>query len=297
MESKKFSLMNAKGVGISYSVMIAVYVLISIIGSMILGAIGVEEYSVSYYAITACIPIFTIILVLSVFCKIESVGIKHVFGMNQCSPAYFAIALLVAVGMFLGFGALNEKFAEMIKTLGGTVPTHGVSDVITDAKTFVLFSFLIGLFPAIAEEMFFRGLMVGGLKKTGTLFAVFAVAICFSLYHASIVQFIYQLIYGGVLTLLTIKAKSVFPAMTAHFTNNFGILVLGFFFNIENVFKNAALIIVGIVLVTLSVVFLVFGNRSETHTRIPGERKDFLLFSSIGVVVCLIIIVMGVIGF
>lgn len=295
MQKEKPNLLSAKGVGITYSSMIISYILVSFIGGIVLGGTGLEDYSVLYYAVSAILPLLAMATVFVLSCRVSGADVIATAGVEKFSPVYVFVAVAVSVGMFLGFGRLNEKFAEILQSIGGVIPVGGVSDVIDTTGKFILFSVLIAVLPAMTEEIFFRGLMVRGLKNTGKSFTVFAVALCFALYHASAVQFIYQFIYGGVLTLLAIKAKSAIPSFIAHFINNFGVLVLTYFFDMTSAVKNPALIVFGVCLTVGSVLFLCFYKTEKKITFLKNERKSFFLFSSIGLVICLIVAVTGVI--
>jgi sodium transport system permease protein len=85
---------------------------------------------------------------------------------------------------------------------------------------------LIAISPAICEEMFFRGALLSGLRRDLTWWRVVIYEmIAFGAVHMSIYRFAPTAVLGGVLTLLTLRSKSLIPAMILHATYN-GILVL-----------------------------------------------------------------------
>lgn len=295
MQPKSLGLTPAKNAGLSYSVLIILYIAISFLGGFLIGALGVKEYSTTYYAISTLFPLLSLLLVFLFFSRSSGEDIISASGIKKCSPIYILIAVFISIGMFLGFGFLNEKFAELLVNMGAVLPTQSVSSAINSVGSFILFFLLIGILPAIFEEVFFRGLLTQGLKNTGRFFTVIMVALSFALYHASAVQFIYQLIYGAVLTLLAIKAKSAIPSMVAHFINNGLILVLTYFFDMTETVSSPLLIALGMALVIASVLFLCLYKKEDKPSIDKGDRKSFVIFAIAGLVVSLIIAVVGVI--
>lgn len=295
MQQKSMNLTPAKNAGLSYSVLIILHIAISFLGGFVLGMVDIKEYSTTYYAISMLFPLLSLLVVFLIFAKGSGEDIITSSGIKKCSPIYILIAVFISVGMFLGFGFLNEKFAELLVDIGAVLPEHSVSEAINSTGSFILFFFLIGILPAIFEEIFFRGLLTQGLKNTGRVFTVIMVALSFALYHASAVQFVYQLIYGAVLTLLAIKSKSVIPSMVAHFINNGLILVLTYFFDMTETVSSPLLIALGMVLVIASVLFLCLYKKDKKPSLVKGERKSFGVFAIAGLIVALVIAITGVI--
>lgn len=74
--------------------------------------------------------------------------------------------------------------------------------------------------PAIFEEYSFRCCTLGILKKYGNAFAVIATSVVFGLVHGNVIQFIFAFSLGLAFGYITIKTKSVLPAMLIHGLNN-----------------------------------------------------------------------------
>jgi len=89
----------------------------------------------------------------------------------------------------------------------------------------------MAVFPAVMEETFFRGILLNGIEeKVGSVGSVFLVGFCFSLFHGSPEQTLYQFICGCGFALLTVRAKSTLPAILAHFLNNALVVLIQKFF-------------------------------------------------------------------
>lgn len=80
---------------------------------------------------------------------------------------------------------------------------------------------IVGLLPAVCEEVVFRGVLLRGL---GTQFhpwvAGLLSAVIFAGYHLSLAQLVPMLIVGMVFALLALRSGSTAPTMLAHALNN-----------------------------------------------------------------------------
>ncbi len=79
---------------------------------------------------------------------------------------------------------------------------------------------VLGVTPAICEELFFRGLVFSGLRRLGAWPAVLLSALLFGLAHASIYRLLPTFILGVLLGVLRWRSGSVVPGMVMHALNN-----------------------------------------------------------------------------
>ena len=144
--------------------------------------------------------------------------------------------------------------------------------------------------------------MTSLLKELPFIPIALSVGLCFSLYHCSFSQLIYQFIYGVALTLLVISAKSVIPCIIAHLLNNLTVLVLDYFkINID--LFNPILIVIGLVLLVLFFVIAILDIVKEQKEKSTLEKdevskslKGFYLFAFFGMLLCLVLILSSVFG-
>lgn len=86
--------------------------------------------------------------------------------------------------------------------------------------------FFLALVPAIAEELFYRGYVLSGLRPAlGRWGAVAVAAIAFALMHHSAHRLISTALLGVLFGLLVTRYGAIWPAMLAHFLHN-GITVM-----------------------------------------------------------------------
>ena len=90
-----------------------------------------------------------------------------------------------------------------------------------------MYLLVFALLPALCEELAFRGfLLTGLLKNFRPRTAVILCAFLFALYHMNVFRFLPAFFLGVVLGLLTIRSKSLVPAMMFSFLHNCA-LILG----------------------------------------------------------------------
>ncbi len=123
--------------------------------------------------------------------------------------------------------------------------------------------FLLGVMPAICEELVFRGMIFQGLKERFKPFtSVLLTALLFALMHQNIIQFIYPLILGFVLTVVMDKTNNLIYPMIIHFFNNVTTITLDFLIKSEKIFLGMAwwmyLLAFVIAFVTCAILFVIY---------------------------------------
>jgi hypothetical protein len=84
---------------------------------------------------------------------------------------------------------------------------------------------VIALLPALIEELFMRGYVLGGMKHYSPLSAAFISALLFSILHMNVMQFLYQFMLGAVLGILVQLSARRDYGILLHFLNN-GIVIV-----------------------------------------------------------------------
>jgi membrane protease YdiL (CAAX protease family) len=89
-------------------------------------------------------------------------------------------------------------------------------------KEYIIAIFIMAFFPALFEELFFRGVMQTLFEKwwQRPMLAILVTSIIFSLIHFSVYHFITRIILGFVLGYMFYKTKNIWVNTIAHFLNN-----------------------------------------------------------------------------
>jgi len=152
------------------------------------------------------------------------------------------------------------------------------TDILTSSglgelNLFYLIIVVAGL-PAIFEELVFRGSLLSlfeSNKKRTDLRNAIIVGILFGAFHLSLFRFLETGLLGIVLTILTIKSRSIYPAMIMHFVNNASSILLMEMTKEENIDRYKVIIdflenednVSYIAVATFALIFWIFRFKKE----------------------------------
>lgn len=106
---------------------------------------------------------------------------------------------------------ISERMAEKLAAF---------NHLVTDAPIWQVI-LLIGVTPAICEELAFRGFILSGFRRIGHSWTAIALAsLFFGVIHAILQQSISATVVGMVIGYIAIKTGSLLPAVLYHFTHN-----------------------------------------------------------------------------
>lgn len=128
-----------------------------------------------------------------------------------------------------------------------------VSAVEPDSASIPVLFFAVALFPAIVEELIFRGVIYRYLRQQGAPFAAFSSSLLFGLIHLNILQFLFAFCMGLVLCHIYERTGKLRYAMLLHFINN-SLTVLACLFDPQTVMvaecvAGAAALVFGIIFI------------------------------------------------
>ena len=284
--------------GFIFTVMICAYVVISFVWHLLLELCGVTE-GILYYIVNAMFSVLAMFTVTKVveFRRQEKRKFLHHF--EKFHPKYALIAIIFAVGMFMGLGFANSLIASIFED----VNAHASSSTLpmNNLLSYLLFTVFYAVIPAIEEEVFFRGLLYENLEHSNKVLTALLLAFTFSIYHSSINQTVYQFVYGLGLTVLVMKSGSIVPSMIAHFINNFAVLTIEYFKIPFDLFAPIV-IIIGVALLFLFILLIIFDNHQiKEHYLEEGQKvkekisEFFIPYGIFGTVLCVFMIMLGLI--
>lgn len=117
----------------------------------------------------------------------------------------------------------------------------------------LMFIIEVAVFPAIVEEIIFRGVLFGCLREYGEVFAMVASAAVFGLFHGNIEQLVFAFLLGLVLAFVVIKTDSLFIAVLIHFVNNFKSCIIKVLSDNNSLWSQLS-VIVGVIILALIVI-------------------------------------------
>ncbi len=136
------------------------------------------------------------------------------------------VGALLAAAALARFATVWIAWQQKVMPLPSSITSAGLPTQFTELSPLLMF-LALALSPGICEELFFRGAVLSGLKRDLKAWKVVAwQALLFGAVHASIYRFAPTALIGGLAAIITLRSRSLFPAMLLHITYN-GVLVLG----------------------------------------------------------------------
>jgi uncharacterized protein len=139
------------------------------------------------------------------------------------------LELLLAVAATICFVPLSSGISEyFVKQLH--IPDF-LSNI--DSQIFTSYSrmellwlvVVVCITPALCEEMLFRGYVQRTLERTLGIKSLFITGTIFGLYHMQPINLISLSLLGILIGYFSYRSKNILPAMAAHFTNNFFVIL------------------------------------------------------------------------
>ena len=173
-------------------------------------------YEAMEYALYA--PV-SILLSMWLGLKIAKGSLSELVPFGKCRPfLWFACILFsfffVFVGNFIGDVAaiLSPNTVENLNSAMGEDPTTPVELILN-----ILY---VSAIPALVEELAFRGIALGLLRKYGDGFAIVISSVLFGVLHGNFIQIPFAFCVGVALAYAVVRTGSIVPAILIHFINN-----------------------------------------------------------------------------
>jgi membrane protease YdiL (CAAX protease family) len=209
--------------GIKSAILLSLLLLaIQTVGGAILGIFiglfGISNESLFYGISVILLNVVSFAVVILVGFKKTKENFNEVFNINNIAFDYW---LAIIIFMF-GFIILSSEIDNILnfilpmpEFLQDTFQTLMVN------QEFIVSLILIGIVPAITEEMFFRGVVLNGFKENySEKKAIVISALLFGIIHLNPWQFVTAFIFGLIAAWICIKTKSILLCVYMHLFNN-----------------------------------------------------------------------------
>ena len=284
----------AKGAGVAFSITTCLpsLLLTLVVGFIVgLGLVQTDAFTTEdwyIYFAYLCTPI-ALALSSAVFFRLTRQSPTVALKKQACKGEYFLIAFLMQVGL-VGLSELNSWFLQFLGNFG--YQDAGIALPSTDGFGFVGVLFVIAVLPAVFEELFFRGVLLNGLKSFGETGAILLCGALFSLYHQNPAQTISQFCCGAAYAWIALRAGSILPTIVAHFINNAAILTL-YKLNITAIPTPVSIAVMSVAALCMAgaIVWLIALIRREKTPQQEidkTERKNFFFGAAFGIAICLL---------
>lgn len=127
----------------------------------------------------------------------------------------------VAVGVSLGLGWLQAQWVDTASLQQAGAPVEKAVQALDAAGGIALQILCLAVLPALCEELLCRGtLLVGIGRSLGNRWGIVLSAVLFALLHQSPLRLLPQAALGVVLAVLTLRSRSLLPAVVVHAGHN-----------------------------------------------------------------------------
>ncbi|MBE5735004.1 MAG: CPBP family intramembrane metalloprotease [Clostridiales bacterium] len=271
----------------TYFNMFLFQILVSFIFTIIISVTGIAntEFSKSpdYTYVTCLLSPAVFALLFFWQNRGKQYNIRQAIGLNKkIKIKYILFAILIGVICITFFSNISNLFDTLLELIGFN-PDDNIN-VRTDNIGFLFLNILmLGLLPAIFEDLIFRGIIFTGLKsENSTRFAVIVSALLFAIMHGSLQQTFYQFIIGIILALvMNFTGNIIYPIIT-HLTNNAIVLISHYFtmqsggmvvpnWSFTNIFVATLLSILGVLLLYIIFRYIAKANVNVNKTRHLSE--------------------------
>lgn len=225
---------NDLDAGLGYFLALATPIIIGLIFSIIFGLIanrlGLNNYTDSpvLYSIYFCIISLSFLGIFLAYNKAARINAKNAglfkfkFGWKN-----LVFCIIIAFVTLFGFNSLINYLFFLLEKIGYS-PDTSLPLPLTNGWWLIINLFALAIIPAVCEEVIYRGIILNGFRRFGTVNAILISSLFFALAHGSAMQFFYQFILGIVLGFVLIKTGSIFASMLVHFLNNATVIVFNF---------------------------------------------------------------------
>lgn len=163
--------------------------------------------------------------------KSEGVTLKSGFRKPEKSFGWCVKWTVIAIGASTMLGSVPTLISKVLQMIFSTSVSPLDSLFSTQSLSAIAVPKTLGavipplIFAPVFEELMFRGLIFKNNKPLGELFAIIVSGLFFGLWHQNLPQICTTAFMGMFFCFIYLRTKSIFPAMIAHFFNNFVVVI------------------------------------------------------------------------
>lgn len=224
----KKHLIKKDGNAVGFTVLIAFglqffLALVAQIIMQIAAAFGVTAvYDINFVSfLNELIVAFTFIVPFSVCAIIVNRSVSNTVVARGVKAYEFFGATFIAFGFNSLCNIANNMFSNVLKMFG-TEPVSKSLSSYSGTENLLISIICTAVLPALIEEFAFRGVVLGILRKNmNDIPAIILSAVIFGVVHGNLVQLPFAVGMGLIFGVVTVYTNSIWPAVAAHFLNNF----------------------------------------------------------------------------
>ncbi len=254
--------MKAKNLNAAPLLVAVIYILL-----LISGIFNVTDSDVDPYLSVIIIELLIFALPALFFCRLrgKNYGTQIRFqGFDPgCIPFIITASLtlmLASCAVKLGIYALFDYSSDVTEIYQTYVPTD------TNGTSILFTTLAFAVFPAITEELVFRGIVLAEYEQCGVVSATLLNSLLFAMLHFDLKLFAVYFVSGIILSISAYVCRSVIAPMIIHTVNNvFSVFFEDYIWN--SILQPRNIVIFSFVIVTALMIILTlfFGEASRIY--------------------------------
>lgn len=222
------------------------------------------------------ISAFSALICSLVYIVLSSSDINEVISCKRVKLSLLIPLVCVGMGvaMFANYASdiLSQNFS-----LFGLENTTNFENSSKSLLANILYVVSTAIVPAFAEELAFRGILMGSLRKYGDSFAIIASAVMFGAMHGNIVQIPFAFILGLIFAYIDCKTNSIIPSIIIHFINNFYAVIMDILHN-DGIVSDKSFFIINYAFIIgfciLGIISFIFILKKDRHFFKLSDKND-----------------------
>lgn len=253
--------MKTKGLTAAPLLVAVIYILL-----LASGLFNVSDSDVDPYLSVIIIELLIFALPALFFCRLRGKNYGSRIRMKLFEPGCIPFILTAAITLMLascaiklGIYAIFDYTLDVTNVNGSYVPSEGGS--------FLFPALALALFPAITEELVFRGIVLAEYETCGVIPAIGYSSLLFAMLHFDLRLFVVYFMSGIILALSAYVCRSVVAPMIIHAINNvFSIFFEDYIWN--SILQPRNIVIFSFVIVSLLMLMitLLFGEAGRIYS-------------------------------
>ncbi len=222
---------------------------------------------------------FAVFVSIFIICY-KKFGLKDEIKQEKLDIKWLLTFLALGVVTMFALSNFVNYFTTALNLLGQ--PSNVLQYSIDSWPSYLCSIVSLAVLPAVGEELLFRGTIFNGLKQKGKLYAVVMSSVMFAIFHFSLSQLYYPLLFGMLLGLAYAYTDNIYVPIGMHFLNNALNLTLQFVSSSGTISTPKLwTVIVGVVIYLLILFFcLLKVNEKEPDTAPQTQKKKDKFFKS-----------------
>lgn len=213
--NNKVTIAGANFVFFTFVVLFLLFQIVLLAVSLFIGPDFIEDNTYSFLLVNEYI---LILIPTLVYMAAKRLSFRDVLRLNPLGWKPAVMIVLLALPAYFTALMLNNIVVYLLQSLG-EVPGQNIP-VPRNVGELLVGILIVGVSPALCEEVLNRGILLRAYENRGSLKAVLFTAILFGIFHFDVTNLLGPIFLGLLIGYYVLRTNSILAGMLAHFLNN-----------------------------------------------------------------------------